>query len=75
MLNDKPHSLYFSQNIVRVIKSRRMRWTGRVARMGEGRGVSRVLVGRPEGKRPLGRPSVDGSITLRWPLGRQGLME
>jgi hypothetical protein len=54
--NDKLHSLYSSPNIVRVIKSRRMRWTGHVARMGEGRGVYRVLVGRPEGKRPLGRP-------------------
>jgi hypothetical protein len=43
------------QNIVRVIKSRRMRWAGHVARMGEGRGVYRVLVGKPEGKRSLGR--------------------
>jgi hypothetical protein len=43
-------------NIIRVIKSRRMKWVGHVARMGEGRGVYRVLVGRPEGKRPLGRP-------------------
>jgi len=41
---------------VRVIKSRRMRWAGHVARMGKGRGVYRVLVGKPEGKRPLGRP-------------------
>jgi hypothetical protein len=41
---------------VRVVKSRRMRWVGHVARMGEGRGVYRVLVGKPEGKRPLGRP-------------------
>jgi hypothetical protein len=54
--NDELHSLYSSQNIVRIIKSRRMRWVGHVARMGEGRGVYRVLVGRPEGKRPLGRP-------------------
>jgi hypothetical protein len=54
--NDELHSLYSSPNIVRVIKSRRMRWAGHVARMGEGRGVYRVLVGRPEGKRPLGRP-------------------
>jgi hypothetical protein len=53
--NDELHSLYSSLNIVRVIKSRRMRWAGHVARMGEGRGVYRVLVGRPEGKRPLGR--------------------
>ena len=42
--------------IVRVIKSRRMRWAGQVARMEKGRGVYRVLVGKPEGKRPLGRP-------------------
>jgi hypothetical protein len=54
--NDELHSLYYSPNIVRVIKSRRMRWVAHVARMGEGRGVYRVLVGRPEGKRPLGRP-------------------
>jgi hypothetical protein len=50
------HSLYSSPNIVRVTKYRRMRWAGYVARMGEGRGVYRVSVRRPEGKRPLGRP-------------------
>jgi hypothetical protein len=54
--NDELHCLYSSPNIVRLIKSRRMRWEGHMARMGEGRGVYRVLVGRPEGKRPLGRP-------------------
>jgi hypothetical protein len=54
--NDELHSLYSSPNIVRVIKSWRMRWAGHVARMGVGRGVYRVLVRRPEGKRPLGRP-------------------
>jgi hypothetical protein len=54
--NDELHNLYSSPNIVRVIKSRRMRWAGHVARMGEGRSVYRVLVRRPEGKRPLGRP-------------------
>jgi hypothetical protein len=54
--NDELHSLYSSPNVVRVIKSRRMRWVGHVARMGEGRCVYRVLVGRPERKRPLGRP-------------------
>jgi hypothetical protein len=53
--NDELHNLYSSLNIVRVIKSRRMRWVEHVARMGEGRGVYRVLVGRPEVKRPLGR--------------------
>jgi hypothetical protein len=54
--NDELHSLYSSPNIVRVIKSRRMSSAGHVARMGEGRGVYRILVGRPEGKRPLVRP-------------------
>jgi hypothetical protein len=48
--NDELRDLYSSLNIVRVIKSRRMRWTGYVAHVGEGRGVYRVLVGRPEGK-------------------------
>jgi hypothetical protein len=51
-LND----LYSLPNIVRVVKSRKMRWAGHVARMGEERGVHSVLVGKPEGKRPLGRP-------------------
>jgi hypothetical protein len=48
--------LYSLPNIVRVVKPRRMRWVGHVARMGVDRGVHRVLVGKPEGKRPLGRP-------------------
>jgi len=54
--NEELNDLYCSPNIVRVIKSRRMRWSGHVARMGERRGVYRVLVGKLEGKRPLGRP-------------------
>jgi hypothetical protein len=53
--NDELHSLYSSPNIVRVIKSRRMRWAGHVACMGAGSGVYRVFVGRPDDKRPLGR--------------------
>jgi hypothetical protein len=53
--NEELNDLYSSPNIVRVIKSRRMRWAGYVARMGEGRGAYRVLVGRPEG-RPHERP-------------------
>jgi len=53
--NEEPNDLS-STNIFRVIKLRRMRWVGHVARMGERRGVCRVLVGKPEGKRPLGRP-------------------
>jgi len=55
-VNEELNDLYSSPNIVRVIKSRRMRWTGHVARMGEERGMYRVLVGKPEGRRPLGRP-------------------
>jgi hypothetical protein len=54
--NDELHSLYYSSNIVRVTKLRRARWAGHAARMRVGRGVYRVLIGRPEGKRPLGRP-------------------
>jgi len=54
--NEELNDLYSSPNIVRVIKSRRMRWVGYVAHMGESRGVYRVLVGKPEGTRPLGRP-------------------
>jgi hypothetical protein len=53
--NEGINDLYSSPNIVWVIKSRRMRWARHVARMGERRGVHRVLVGNPEGKRPLGR--------------------
>ena len=62
--NEELDDLYSLPNIVRVVKSRRIRWAGHVARMGEDRGVHRVLVGRPEGKRPLGRP--EG----KRPLGR-----
>ena len=54
--NEELSDLYSLPNIVRVVKPRRKRWTGHVARMGEGRGVYRVLVGKLEGKRPLGRP-------------------
>jgi hypothetical protein len=53
--NEELNGLYSLPNIMRVIKSRRLRWAGHVARMGEGRGVYRVLVRKPEGKRPLGR--------------------
>jgi len=56
MYNEELNDLYSSPNIVRVIKSRRMRWAGHVARTGEERGVYRVLLGKPEGRRPLGSP-------------------
>jgi hypothetical protein len=54
--NEELHNLYSSPNIIRLIKSRRMRWTWHVARMGEPRNAYRILVGKPEIKRPLGRP-------------------
>jgi hypothetical protein len=54
--NEELHNLHFSPNIIRMIKSRRLRWAGHVAPMGETRNAYRILVGKPEGKRPLGRP-------------------
>jgi len=56
LLNEELNDLYSSSNIVRVIKSRRMKWMGHVACNGERRGVYRILMGKPEVKRPLGRP-------------------
>jgi hypothetical protein len=54
--NEELHNLYSSPNIIRMTKARRMGWAGHVARMGETRNVYRILVGKPEGRRPLGRP-------------------
>jgi hypothetical protein len=70
--NKELHDLYSSPSIIRIIKSRRMRWAGHVAQMGEKRNAYRLLVGKPEGRRPLGRPRrrwVDyilGWILERW---------
>jgi hypothetical protein len=64
------HNLYSSPGIIRQIKSRRMRWEGHVARMGEEGKVYGVLVGKPEGKRPLGNQGVSGRIGLEWIFGR-----
>ena len=66
--NEELNGLNFSPNFVRVIKSRRIRRVGHVARMGERRGVYGVLVEKPEGKRPLGRHRLRGRIILRWIL-------
>jgi hypothetical protein len=66
------HNLYSSPGITRQIKSRRMRWAGHVARMGEGRNVHRVLVGKPEGKRPLGKPRRRWEDGIKMDLGEIG---
>ena len=63
---------YSLPNIVRVVKSRRMRWAGHVARMGDGRGVHRVLVGKPEGKRPLWRPRRSWEDNIKMDLQEVG---
>jgi hypothetical protein len=73
--NDEFHSLYSSPNIVRVIKSRWLRWVGHVDGMGEVRGVYRVLVGKPEGKRPLGRPTRRWEDNIKLVLGEIGIDE
>jgi hypothetical protein len=73
-LYDELHNLYSSPNIVRVIKSRKMRWAGHVARMWEGRGVYRILVGRPERERSLGRPRRRWEDIIKMNLREIGLM-
>jgi len=70
--NEELNNLYSSPNIVRVIKSRRMRWAGHVARMGERRGVCRILVGKPEGRRLLGRPRRRWEDNIRMDLREVG---
>jgi hypothetical protein len=71
--NDELHDLCSSLNIVRVIISRRMRWAGHVACMGEGRGAYRVLVGRPKGKRLLGRPRCNWEDNIKMDLREIGI--
>jgi len=76
--NEELRDLYSLPNIVRMVKSRRMRWAGHVARMGEGRGVHRVLVGKPEGKRPLGRPRRRWEDNIKmdlWGSGRGWILD
>jgi hypothetical protein len=64
--NEELHDLYSSPSIIKIIKSRRMRWAGHVARKGEKRNSYRLLVGKPEGKRPLGRPRHRWVTILKW---------
>jgi hypothetical protein len=70
--NEELHGLYSSPSIVRVIKARRMRWAERVARVGEVRGAYNILVGRPEGSRPLGRPRRRWEDNIKMDLGEIG---
>ena len=70
--NEELSDLYSLPNIVRVVKSRRMRWAWHVARMGEGRGVHRVLMGKSEGKRSLGRPRIRWEDNVKMDLQEVG---
>jgi len=72
MHNEELNDLYSSPTIVRVLKSRRIRWAGHVARMGEERGVYRVLVGKPEGRRSLGTPKRRWVDNIRMDLQEVG---
>jgi hypothetical protein len=67
--NEELRDLYFSPSIIRIIKSRRMRWAGHVARMGEKRNVYMLLVGKPKGKRPLGKPRRRWADNIKMNLG------
>jgi hypothetical protein len=71
--NDELHSLYSSPNIVRVIKSKKRRWAGHVECMGDGSGIYRVLVGRPNVKRPLGRPRRRWEDNIKMDLREMGI--
>jgi hypothetical protein len=70
--NEELRDLYSSPRVIRIIKSRRMRWAGHVARMGEKRNAYRLLVGKPVGKRPLGRPRPRWVDNIRMDLGEVG---
>jgi hypothetical protein len=70
--NEKLHNLYCSPSIIRIIESRRMRWAGHVAQMREKRNSYRILVGKPEGKRPLGKPIRRWEDNIRMDLRERG---
>jgi hypothetical protein len=68
--NEELNGLYSSPSIVRVIKARKMGWAGHAERMGEVRGTYNILVGKPEGRRQLGRPRCRWEVIFRWILGK-----
>jgi hypothetical protein len=70
--NEELHGLYSSPSIIRVIKAKRMIWAGHVARIGEVRGAYNILVGRPDGRRPLGRPRRRLEDNIKMDLGEIG---
>jgi hypothetical protein len=70
--NEELRDLYSSPSVIRIIKSRRMRWVGHVARIGEERNAYRLLLGKPEGKRPLGRTRCRSANNIRMDLGEVG---
>jgi hypothetical protein len=72
LITTELHNLYSSPSIIRMIKSRRMRWTGHVERMGEKRNACRILVRKPEGKRPLGRPRRKGVNKIKMDFRETG---
>ena len=72
LYNEELYDLYSSPNIIRMIKARRMRWVGHVAHMRESGDAYRVLVGKPEGKRPLGRPRIGWEDNIKMDLQKVG---
>jgi hypothetical protein len=74
-MDEELRDLYSSPSIIRIIKSRRMRWTGYVARMGEKRNAYRLLAGKPDGYRPLGRPRRRWVNNIRMDLLEVGLID
>jgi hypothetical protein len=71
--NEELHNLYSSPSIIGIIKSRRVRWAGNAAHIGENRNVYRLLVGKPEGKRPLGKPRCRRIANIKMKLLKIGL--
>jgi hypothetical protein len=73
--NEELHGLYSSPSIIRVIRARRMRWAGHVVHLGEVRGAYNILVGRPEGRRPLGRPRRGWQDNIKMDLRETGFWD